>query len=83
MDGKTWRRSYDRAAGQAPLPWVNPWAPEQRLCWGPVAAAGKSNEITAWPQRLALLALKGAIVTADARPGPRERARELTAAGAD
>lgn len=82
-DGKTWRRSYDRAAGPAPLPRVNAWAHEPRLCLGQVAVAGKSNEITALPQRLTLLSLEGTIVTADARLGPRERARELTAAGAD
>lgn len=83
VDGKTLRRSYDRAAGQAPLHLVNAWAHEQRLCLGQVAVAGKSNEITALPQLLALLSLEGTIVTADAMHCQRELARELTTAGAD
>ena len=83
VDGKTLRRSYDRAAGQAPLHLVNAWAQEQRLCLGQVAVADKSNEITALPQLLELLSLQGTIVTADALHCQRDLARQLTAAGAD
>ena len=46
-DGKTLRRSYDRAEGGSPLHLVNAWAAEQRLALGQMAVAGKSNEITA------------------------------------
>ena len=37
LDGKTLRRSYDRAAGQSPLHLVSAWAEEQGLALGQVA----------------------------------------------
>jgi len=40
---------------------------EKRVVLGQVATAAKSNEITAIPRLLELLALKGGIVTIDAR----------------
>ena len=66
LDGKTLRRSYDRAEGSSPLHLVNAWAAEQRLVLGQQAVAGKSNEITAIPQLLKMLSLAGTVVTADA-----------------
>jgi predicted transposase YbfD/YdcC len=66
IDGKTARRSFDRQNGRAPLHLIRPWACEQRLVLGQLRVAGKSNEIPAVPQLLALLALDGCIVTADA-----------------
>ena len=59
IDGKTLRRSYDRADGQSPLHLVSAWAAEQRLVLGQLAVDGKSNEITAVPKLLELLPLKG------------------------
>ena len=50
LDGKTLRRSYDRAEGSSPLHLVSAWAAEQRLALGQLAVDGKSNEITALPQ---------------------------------
>ena len=66
VDGKTLRRSFDRATGKSPLHMVHAWSAEQRLLLGQVAVDGKSNEITAVPKLLELLSLKGRIVTADA-----------------
>src|SRR3712207_7400804 len=51
IDGKTLRRSRDRANGQDPLHLVSAWAAEQRLVLGQVATADRSNEITAIPDR--------------------------------
>ena len=45
---------------------VSAWATANRVVLGQVATDAKSNEITAIPQWLALLMLKGAIVTIDA-----------------
>jgi predicted transposase YbfD/YdcC len=64
IDGKTLRGSRDGAKG--PLHLVSAWAGEQRLSLAQVATAEKSNEITAIPELLDLLVLKGAIVTIDA-----------------
>ena len=50
IDGKTLRRSYDRAEAKSPLHLVNAWAAEQRLVLGQLAVDGKSNEITAVPK---------------------------------
>ena len=49
IDGKTARRSFDRATGKAALHLVSAWATEQHLVMGQVAVADKSNEITAIP----------------------------------
>ena len=66
IDGKTARRSFDRRTGRAPLHLISAWACEQRLVLGQLRVADKSNEIPAVPELLALLALEGCIVTADA-----------------
>ena len=66
LDGKTLRRSHDRGAGQAALHLVSAWAATNRLVLGQVAVDAKSNEITALPVLLQVLALEGCIVTIDA-----------------
>jgi len=58
IDGKTLRRSFDRAAGQSPLHMIHAWSADQRLLLGQLAVDGKSNEITAVPKLLELLSLK-------------------------
>ena len=52
LDGKTLRRSYDRAEQRSPLHPVSTWAEEQRLVLGQLAVDAKSNEITALPKLL-------------------------------
>jgi predicted transposase YbfD/YdcC len=66
VDGKTVRRSHDRGAGKAAIHMVSAWASANRLVLGQAAVAEKSNEITAIPALLAVLLLKGCIVTIDA-----------------
>ena len=83
LDGKTLRRSYDRAAGQSPLHLVSAWAEEQRLVLGQVAVDGKSNEITAVPKLLEMLSLRGKVVTADAMHCQRQVARQVVEQGGD
>jgi predicted transposase YbfD/YdcC len=81
VDGKTLRRSFDRASGASPLHLVSAWACEQRLVLGQLAVDGKSNEITAVPRLLALLALKGTLVTADALNCQRAVAAQVVRQG--
>lgn len=83
LDGKTLRRSFDRAAEASPLHLVSAWAVEQRLVLGQVAVANKSNEITAVPQLLKMLRLAGVVVTADALACQRAIAAQITAQGGD
>lgn len=66
VDGKTLRRSFDRAAGKGAIHMVSAWSSRQSLVLGQRVVDEKSNEITAIPELLELLALEGAIVTIDA-----------------
>jgi predicted transposase YbfD/YdcC len=81
LDGKTLRRSFDRASHQSPLHLVSAWAVDQRLVLGQMAVDGKSNEITAVPKLLELLSLKGTIITADAMHCQRAVAEQVVAQG--
>lgn len=77
IDGKVLRRSFDRASKKSPLHMVSAWGCEQRLVLAQVATDVKSNEITAVPKLLAMLTLKGTIVTADALNCQRAIARQI------
>lgn len=66
IDGKTLRRSFDRARGKSAIHMVSAWASVNRLVLGQQKVDEKSNEITAIPALLQLLELKGCIVTIDA-----------------
>lgn len=66
IDGKTLCGSDDKARGKSALHVVSAFASANSLCLGQVVVDSKSNEITAIPQLLDLLTLKGCIVTVDA-----------------
>lgn len=66
IDGKTLRRSHDQPNNKAALHLVSAWATANRLVLGQVKVAAKSNEITAIPELLQLLDLRGCLVTIDA-----------------
>jgi predicted transposase YbfD/YdcC len=83
VDGKTLRRSHDRGAGKGPLHLVSAWAVESGLAVGQVATEAKSNEITAIPALLKLLALEGATVTIDAMGCQTAIASQIVGQGAD
>lgn len=83
IDGKTARGSHDQRQGKAALHLVSAWATANRLVLGQVATAAKSNEITAIPELLRLLDLKGCIVTIDAAGTQTAIAEQIVAGGAD
>ena len=83
VDGKTARRSFDRRAGATPLQLVSAWATEQRLVLAQRKVDGGSNEIEAVPALLALLALDGQIVTADAMHCQKATAQVILDRGGD
>ena len=83
IDGKVLRRSFDRARATSALHMVSAWGCEQRLVLAQVATDAKSNEITAVPKLLAMLSLRGAIVTADAINCQRAVAAQVVAQGGD
>src|SRR5438105_5223794 len=83
IDGKVLRRSFDSASAKSPLHMVSAWGCEQRLVLAQIATDAKSNEITAVPKLLAMLALKGCIVTVDALNCQRDIARQIVAQSGD
>jgi predicted transposase YbfD/YdcC len=83
IDGKTLRRSFDRAKGKSALHLVHAWAAANHLLLGQVAVDGKSNEITAIPRLLKMLSISGAIVTIDAMGCQKEIARTIRGREAD
>ena len=83
IDGKTLRRSFDKAQGASPLHMVTAFAVEARLVLGQLAVDAKSNEITALPKLLDLLSLKGTTVTADAIHCQRATAEKIKSVGAE
>lgn len=66
VDGKTLRGSHDSSKGLGPLHLVSAWLSSRGITMGQVATSEKSNEITAIPELLKLIDIKGAIITLDA-----------------
>ena len=83
VDGKTARRSHDRKNGLGALHSVSVWASEFGLSLGQVACAEKSNEITAIPELLRLVDIKGAIITIDAMGTQKAIAAQVIEGEAD
>lgn len=83
IDGKVLRRSFDRASKTSALHMVSAWGCEQRMVLAQIATEAKSNEITAVPKLLAMLSLKGTIVTTDALNCQRAIAAQIVAQGGD
>jgi predicted transposase YbfD/YdcC len=83
VDGKTLRRAFDNGGEQGYIHMVSAWSSEQRLVLGQIKVSDKSNEITAIPELLDLLELKGAIVTIDAMGCQRDIAAKIVRQEAD
>ncbi len=83
IDGKQLRRSHDKRLGKKAIHMVSAWATNNRLVLGQVKVDDKSNEITAIPRLLRVLALKGSIVTIDAMGCQKEIVEAIVEQGAD
>jgi predicted transposase YbfD/YdcC len=83
IDGKTSRRSHDRAKGLGALHTVSVWASDFGLSLGQVACAEKSNEITAIPELLRLVNIEGTIITIDAMGTQKAIAAQIIDGKAD
>jgi predicted transposase YbfD/YdcC len=66
VDGQTNRGSRDRATQRSPVHMVSALACDAGLVLGQLKTDEKSNEITAIPELLSLLELRGALVSIDA-----------------
>lgn len=83
IDGKTLRRSFDKAGNKGAIHMVSAWCSGQNLVLGQVKVDEKSNEITAIPELLDLLQIHGAIITIDAMGCQRDIARRIVDKKAD
>lgn len=87
IDGKTSRRSHDRATATAPIHLVSAFATTAKLVLGQEAVPDKAGELAAIPVLLARLAeqdgLRGALVSIDAIATNGTIATAIRDAGAD
>jgi predicted transposase YbfD/YdcC len=83
IDGKTVRGSFNTREGSKAIHLVSAWATENQLVFAQVKTEEKSNEITAIPTLLEMIALKGCIVTIDAMGCQYKIANQIVEAGAD
>lgn len=83
IDGKTLRGSFDKEDDQKAIHMVSAFASNSRLVLAQEKVEEKSNEITAIPNLLDLLFLKGAIVTIDAMGCQKSIAAKIREKGAD
>jgi predicted transposase YbfD/YdcC len=83
FDGKTARRSHDATNELGALHVVTAWAGEYGLALGQQVCEEKSNEITAIPELLRKVDVRGGIVTIDAMGAQKAIAEEVINGKAD
>jgi predicted transposase YbfD/YdcC len=83
IDGKTARHSFASEQDQGALHIVSAWASQHQVVLGQLATEAKNNEITAIPQLLEMLDLKGATVTIDAMGCQKKIGEKIVAGKAD
>lgn len=83
IDGKTLRRSFDHGWAKSGLHRVTAWCVQENLVLAQRAVDEKSNEITAVPELLNMLDLKGAVASVDALNTQKAIARQIVKGGGD
>ncbi len=83
LDGKTLRRSFDKASGQKPLHILNAWAVKSGLTLAQLPIDCKTNEITAVPEILDIIDIKHATITTDALNTQKNIAAKIISKEAD
>src|SRR3954447_15561917 len=83
IDGKTARRSHDAKEDLGPIHVVSAWCGELGLALGQQVCAEKSNEITAIPELLKKIDVRGGVVTIDAMGTQKAIAAEIIGGEAD
>jgi predicted transposase YbfD/YdcC len=83
IDGKTLRGTRGWDENDRPLHLLHAWSTEMGVCLGQVSVDEKSNEITAFPELIESLELKGTIVTTDALNTQKKGANAIVRKGAD
>jgi len=83
IDGKTVCNSADKRNGKKPIHMVSAYSTRYGLILGQQKCYEKSNEITAIPELLSVLDIKGAIITIDAMGTQKDIANKIIDKGAD
>ena len=83
IDGKTLRGSRGWDEKSRPLHLLHAWSTEYGICLGQVPVNEKSNEITAIPELIECLEVKGTIITTDALNTQKRTAALIDDKGAD
>lgn len=83
IDGKTLKGSFDKANEKSAIHMISAWCQENHLVLGQLTTDAKSNEITAIPELLELLDIKGAVVTLDAMGCQKKIAQKIIVSEAD
>jgi len=83
IDGKTLRRSFDHGWDKSGLHLVTAWCAEENLVLAQCAVDEKSNEITAVPEVLKMLDLRGSVVSVDALNTQKTIAQQIVKGGGD
>ena len=83
IDGKTLRRSHDKGRDKSAIHMVSAWSTTHGVVLGQEKTNEKSNEITAIPELLEVLELKGCIVTLDAMGCQKDIVEKIVAKKAD
>lgn len=83
IDGKTLRGSYNRNDRNSTIHMISAYASANNLVLGQLKTDQKSNEITAIPALLKMLALRGALVTVDAMGCQTNIAKTIIDKGGD
>ncbi|MGL5833686.1 MAG: ISAs1 family transposase [Waterburya sp.] len=83
VDGKTLRGARQAGNNRSFIHMVSAWSATNRLVLGQRKVAEKSNEITAIPELLKLLEIRGCLVSIDAMGTQTEIAKTIIEQGAD
>jgi predicted transposase YbfD/YdcC len=77
IDGKTIRRSFQKADNKAAIHIVSAWSETNSLVLGQVSTEEKSNEITAIPRLLKMLDITDSVITIDAMGCQKAIAKQI------
>lgn len=83
IDGKTLRGSYDNSSNKSAIHMVSAWSTANSMVLGQEKTSEKSNEITAIPELLKTLEIKGCIVSIDAMGCQTKIAADIVKKDAD
>lgn len=83
IDGKTLRGAKEAGNSRSLIHMVSVWSASQHLVLGQKKVDEKSNEITAIPQLLKMLVIRGSVVSIDAMGCQTEIAKTIIEQGAD